>query len=109
MPRAVRETRNGNRSKISFWVSEELANLFDAATEARQVDISDVMRTAMLDFVTRHKQETESDDSAMLLARKVFRTILSTMSPAIVLEEVLTLLTSKEVDAILERHRSRDV
>jgi len=107
--RAVRETRKGNRVKISFWVSEELSVEFDKARNGRQVELSDVMRTAMLDFIHRHKQETGTDDSSLLLARKVFRTILSSMSPKLILEEVLTLLTSKEVEETLEIHRSRDV
>ena len=102
-----RRSRGDVDDRIGFWAKKELARRFREAADARGVELSDVLRNAMLAFVIQYEQEKASGPKAkkQALARRMFRVLLSVMDPKKVLEEVLALLPSREVDKIINAHR----
>ena len=91
------------------WVRADLARSFKEAAMRQQVDMSGVIRNAIVSFVAQDREEramaASRNGKEKKLARRMFRVLLGVMSPKEVLEDVLKLVPAHQVDKILKLHR----
>ncbi len=102
----VRETSSGRTIRITVWVREELAKRFDEIVERKQLDKSDVLRSAIESFVALDNEErTGMRRKEKLLAQRVFRMLLGVLGPKEVLADVLKMMTRREADNVIAKVR----
>jgi hypothetical protein len=103
-----RVSTNGEvQVRLGAWVREELVDEFKKIAVGKQIDMSDVIRNAIQSFVSQSREEssTARGGKENKLARRIFRVLLTTMSPKDVLEDCLRLIPAHQVDQLIAKHR----
>lgn len=104
---AKRHTADGTQVRLSVWVREELAIKFDEIVARKQLDKSDVLRSAIEAFVALDEEERNGRNRKdRLLAQRIFRILIGVIGPKEILSDVLKLMTKREADRVIEKIRS---